>query len=543
MRPFSPLGSLVCFISACVPISLSAQIVLDGSLTPQQLVEEVLLGEGVTVSNITFNGVAGNIANEQIGAFYGANSVLTLDSGIVLATGPISIVSGPNNTGSMSTPLDNNTVFDQDLDEIAGALTMDGAVLEFDFVPQADSLTFKFSFASEEYLEWVDSQFNDAFGFFVSGPGINGPFSNNAVNLAVVPGTMDYVSVNTINTSVNPTYYQDNGDGFTSPYDSDPYYIQFDGFTRELEAGLVVECGQTYHMKMSIADASDPVWDSGVFIVGGTFSSTGSVSMAINTTMGTEELIEGCGGAVLTITRTNATGELILPLILEGDVSPEDIEGLPAEVVMADGEAQVQITFDAVNDDLAEMLEQLMISTSFEGACAGGGTATSIMISDPIGLSVIVPEVLLDCTGEPVDLVALVEGGFGAIDLLWSTGASDTTISVAGTPGSYIVTATDECGTVANAEALVDGPCAITIPNVFTPDNDGRNDRFIITGIEFTQNVVRIYNRWGQVVHEAQNYQNNWDGGDLSDGTYYYEVLVAGDDEPYTGHLTILHNE
>ncbi|HRD52172.1 MAG TPA: gliding motility-associated C-terminal domain-containing protein, partial [Flavobacteriales bacterium] len=85
--------------------------------------------------------------------------------------------------------------------------------------------------------------------------------------------------------------------------------------------------------------------------------------------------------------------------------------------------------------------------------------------------------------------------------------------------------------------------CDVVVPNVFSPNGDGYNDRFVIDGITYTSNTVRIYNRWGQLVYEASNYQNQWDGDELPDGTYFYEVILNHKkDEPYTGHLTILRN-
>ena len=89
----------------------------------------------------------------------------------------------------------------------------------------------------------------------------------------------------------------------------------------------------------------------------------------------------------------------------------------------------------------------------------------------------------------------------------------------------------------------VESGCQIVIPNVFSPNSDGENDRFVIDGILGTSNTVRIYNRWGQIVFEANNYRNQWDGDEVSDGTYYYEVQVDGESKAFTGHLTILNNK
>ncbi|MEO8590003.1 MAG: choice-of-anchor L domain-containing protein [Flavobacteriales bacterium] len=531
----------IILLSSATGMAARAQLVLDGARTPAQLVQQTLPGPGVTVSNVTFNGIAGSVTNEQIGAFYGANSILQLDSGVVLTTGPISVAEGPNNSGTLTGELTDNFIFDEDLDNVSGETTMNGAVLEFDFVPQFDSLSFHYAFASEEYLEWVGSPYNDVFGFFISGPGIQGPFNNDAENLAVVPGTFSYVGVNTVNPGQNPGYYQNNGNGSTAPYNSDPYYIQFDGFTRDLSVGIRVQCGQTYHMKMAIADASDQNWDSGVFIIGGTFMSTGGVGIAVTTSTGDGLLAEGCGAATCTVTRTGTNGPLTVPITLGGAASNADVDGFPSSVTIPAGASQVQFTFTAVSDGSAEGAEPLTISVGSVGACGSSTSTAAITINDPPALTITLGDVVIDCSGAEVVLEPQVSGDTGDLDFAWNTGESTPSITVPGTPGHYNVIVTDDCGTTASGQAMLTGLCGISIPNVITPDNDGTNDRFMIAGIEGVSNTVRIYNRWGQTLLEATNYDNMWDGDGASDGTYYYEIRVTGYPEPFTGHLTILH--
>ena len=106
----------------------------------------------------------------------------------------------------------------------------------------------------------------------------------------------------------------------------------------------------------------------------------------------------------------------------------------------------------------------------------------------------------------------------------------------------YTVTVTDDCGQSVSQEITVDPQCAIVVPNVFSPNGDGQNDVFFIEGILASKSTVRIFNRWGQVVYESSNYRNNWNGGDLPDGTYFYEVKADRDPKPYTGTVTILSN-
>ncbi|MDQ3099886.1 MAG: gliding motility-associated C-terminal domain-containing protein [Bacteroidota bacterium] len=517
------------------------QIEMVEGLTPQQLVEQYLLGPGVSVSNITFNGLSGTLLNDQISAFYGSNCVLAMDSGIVLVTGLTSIVYGPNNNPNSGSAIA-GTSGDPDLSVIASAITDDAAILEFDFIPGADSISFRFAFASEEYLEWVDSQFNDVFGFFISGPGINGSFSNNALNLAVVPGTDTYVTINTINQTLNSEYYVNNGVGGVPPYSTDSSYIEFDGFTTQLCASIIVESGQTYHIKIAIADASDGIYDSGVFIVGGTFSSVSQLNMEITTTLGGGNLVEGCGNGLLTITRTEASGEMILPLVFTGTATDLDVDGLPDEVVIPDSVAQIQIQFTALIDGIVENGELLEISTTYDWGCIPGGAEASAIIIEAPELVATIADVLIGCEGNPVELVVGTSGGLGPAIMIWDDGTIGDTVIVPGINSIHSVTVTDTCGQIATAAITIETvACMLEIPNVFTPDNNGSNDFFEILGIESTKNAVRIFNRWGTIVYQTANYGNTWDGDGVSNGTYFYEIIVEGHPEPYIGHLTILN--
>lgn len=541
MKPLIRLALLVPSILGA--LSVHAQLVLNGNLSPEQLVQNTLLGPGVTVSNVTFNGSPATVPNPQAARFLGAGCVLQLDSGLLLATGEAQVALGPNNSGSAQVEVFDNFFTDNDLDNVAGDMAMDVACLEFDFVPNGDSISFRYSFASEEYLEWVNSIYNDAFGFFLSGPGIFGPFDNDALNLAVAPGTLNYVSVNTINDVLNDAYYQDNGDGSTAPYNNDPYYIQFDGFTTGLVAGARVQCGQTYHIKMVIGDVGDPNWDSGVFIVGGSFTASGGGAISITTSTGSTTVTEGCDDGVVTITRAGTAGDLLVAIMPSGTASPNnDVGGLPTSITIPDGQASYSfpVTFSA--DGVPEGDETLTLCVEIAGACGGASSCATVTITDAPPIVVADGEVMSDCSGAMVDLTAEASGGTGTLHYQWSNGSVLPSISVLDGPASYTVTVTDDCGAQAVAVFSVIAPCGIEVPNVFSPNGDGANDVFEITGIEALRNHVRIYNRWGQVVFEADNYRNNWAGEDVSDGTYYYEVVADGLTAPLTGHLTILAN-
>jgi gliding motility-associated-like protein len=540
MRSFT--GSFYLYvILSIIPGSLQAQLVINSGFTPEQLVQNTLIGPGVSVSNVTFNGLPGSQVQEQLGRFLGSDCVLALDSGLIMCTGNIDVALGPNDWSSAFIELFGDEVWDEDINNVAGDWCMDNAILEFDFVPQGDSISFAYSFASEEYLEYVNAGYNDAFGFFLSGPGITGPFQNDAMNLAVVPGTMSYVSVNSVHPGSNAQYYQDNGTGNNSPYSTNPYYFQFDGFTVGLTAGATVQCGQTYHIKMAIGDVGDPNWDSGVFIQGGTFTSTGGGGVEIVTSTGNETVTEGCDTALVTISRAGMAGNMTVQVTTTGTATAAtDLIGYTGSVTIPDGQSSVSFPIGFAADVQAEGSETITLCAEISGACGSTASCATLNILDAPLITLTGSDATSDCSGGDLTLTAEASGGTGSLAFAWSTGSDQASITVPDGAANYNVSVTDECGVQASLTLAVIAPCGIEVPNVFTPNGDGTNDVFEITGIESLSNVVRVSNRWGQVVFEAVNYRNNWAGANVSDGTYFYVVMADGLTAPLTGHLTIL---
>ena len=146
-------------------------------------------------------------------------------------------------------------------------VTTDAAVLEFDFVPVGNSLNFQYVFASDEYDEEVGF-FNDVFGFFVNG-----------VNAALIPGTNTPVSIDTINDGnsrdaaipiSNPQFFVNNDVQTFTP----TVNTEMDGLTKVLSVTVAVNAGVSNHIKLAIADTGDHVFDSDVFIAGGSLDSS-----------------------------------------------------------------------------------------------------------------------------------------------------------------------------------------------------------------------------------------------------------------------------
>lgn len=191
--------------------------------------------------------------------------------GLLLSTGKTEVAFGPNNTG-LATDVTMTPIpaieDDPDLYILSNGYTVRNvSVLEFDFVAVGNTVSFDYVFLSEEYPEYSFSAFNDAFGFFLSGPSINGSFSNNAVNLALLPTSESQnfdVTINNVNQQTNENYYVSNGNGTTPLVNT---YSQYDGFTKLLTAQYEnLETGETYHLKIAIGNVGDNTYDSGVFL-------------------------------------------------------------------------------------------------------------------------------------------------------------------------------------------------------------------------------------------------------------------------------------
>jgi gliding motility-associated-like protein len=399
-------------------------------------------------------------------------------------------------------------------------------------------------FASDEYLEFVNGV-NDIFGFFLSGPGINGTFSNNAINIALIPGTSDPVTINTVNDVVNPTFYVNNGDGSNAPFNADPQYVQYDGFTVVLTATALVNCGDTYHIKIAIGDASDTVWDSAVFLEGGSFSSPNAIELEVVTASADGTLTEGCSDALLTITRPGSADDIDVSVSVGGTATNgTDYTSIPPTITIPDGQNSVSFPLQAFEDNIAEGQEEIILTATFVNACGDTSISTATLpIVEYVPIIALAEDLVLDCSDDTVLIAVVATGGFGDLSYLWSTGATLPAIWVSGlSNGLYPVTVSDECGKTVSEGVVVNAGCEIIIPNVFSPNGDGLNDFFFVEGITGTNNTVKIFNRWGRIVFEARNYNNNWNGGEVSDGTYFYEIIVEGVEKPYTGHLTILKN-
>lgn len=219
------------------------------SLDEDDLVQEIL-GPGMTYSGVSYTG-----NDVAAGKFTGGIAAgISMESGVVMSSGSLNNAIGPNEEENISR--NNNEPGDADLTALAGEPTYDASVLEFDFNPGANTAIFiQFVFGSDEYTEYVNSEYNDVFAFYLNG-----------TNIALIPSTTTPVSVNTINHLTNSAYYIDNDppDWWWQP--DATYCTEMDGFTVVLTATGSINPNVDNHIKFAIADASDEIYDAWVFI-------------------------------------------------------------------------------------------------------------------------------------------------------------------------------------------------------------------------------------------------------------------------------------
>jgi gliding motility-associated-like protein len=440
--------------------NVNAQVTVSSTLTPAQYVQNVLIGPGVQVSNVTYNGLAGYTGN-QIGSFNYTGTQIPFSSGLVMASGAVTGLAGPNNTGSSTNAFTGGALSnDPDLNAIAGFATFDVGRLEFDFIPAGNTVSFNFLFGSEEYNEYVCGSVNDVFGFFVTALAPAGGAYNNT-NLALIPGTNIPISINTVN---NGTV---GANGFvTNCSDLDPSWaanniyfdnapgadFQADGMTVLMNISFTVVCGESYHFKFAVADGGDSAFDSWVLLQSGSFTSD-AVDVSVATVTGDSTVIEGCTDANFIFTRPES--QMDDTLIVNYDITGNAIEGtdyntLLNPVTFLPGQDTVIITLTPVQDGLTEGPESVTLTVYIVNIC--GDTLVSegtVYILDKPNITINENDPTALCANDSIQMTAAASGGFAPYTYTWSNGQTGSPafgdVSING-PTNYIVTATDLCG-------------------------------------------------------------------------------------------------
>ena len=254
---------------------VNSQITLAPGITADQAVQ-YLLGPNVTYFNAQFTGDPGQLGYLSGG---GAPSAFQIEDGVTLTSGHVNELqlgaTVPIIAGGVANNPDLLDVANSVFPMIGLNLTIqdvnDQAILEFDFIATGNTLSFDYIFGSDEYLQFVDQVYNDVFAFFLAGPGITGDYSappgypGGSTNIAIIPGSDPAlpITISSLNNEDYSQYYVDN------PQNVD---IGSNGYTVPLLATYPLLCGETYHIKLAIADAQDGSLQSFVTLRAGSFN-------------------------------------------------------------------------------------------------------------------------------------------------------------------------------------------------------------------------------------------------------------------------------
>lgn len=408
----------------------------------------------------------------QVGYFDASTTSFPLKSGIVMATAGIDVVvpGAAFTNPSVARP-------DAELDGVLSALGLtaqtlfDKAVIEFSISAIADSLIFDYVFASNEYANYTCTGFNDVFGFFLTGYGINGNPGLSTINIAQIPNTTVPVAINTVNggsptgggqaincTNANPNYtahsiYFNNNPGLNP--------VNFNGYTSVFKAQAQVQCGNTYHIKLAITDVVDGALNSAVFLGEKSLKAPSYKFTPIpnaNNSFTDTAIVEGCSPTPIILEKQGSfLGKDVATKITTGGTAIEgvDYQSIIDSIFMPIGKRFDTIYIQALNDKSAEGPENVILKFSQEmvGCPFAIKGAYEVFIRDKADLSGVASlsgSDTLWCPNDSVQIMTSVSGGDGLTQWWWDDDPSITDSSRYVSPSSdqtYYFYLTDECNT------------------------------------------------------------------------------------------------
>jgi gliding motility-associated-like protein len=270
------MKNILILVIYCISSAATAQyITVDNNQTAQQLIENVLVNSTcANVSNFRANGNNAIPAQNSYGYFSGSGN-FPFTQGVLLSTSNSQNAIGPyvSNRGGGG----NSWLGDADLDQTLGINSVNATVLEFDFVPLTNYISFNYVFASNEYQSYYPCAFSDGFAFLIKENGSGTTYKN----IAVLPGTTIPVSSENVHPITN-TVVDANGvshpgcpaqnESYFNGFNTNSSPINYSGQTIKLKAQTDVIAGKSYHIKLVIADDKEEYYDSAVFLEAGSFA-------------------------------------------------------------------------------------------------------------------------------------------------------------------------------------------------------------------------------------------------------------------------------
>ncbi|MAQ00175.1 MAG: hypothetical protein CMC51_05150 [Flavobacteriaceae bacterium] len=522
----------ICVFTVPPPISTSTTL-----YTVDELVTDVLIdSECNQAFNVTSSTGIDFGSTNGIGYFESNGSSWPFEDGLIMTSGDVANAIGPESgvlvDGGFEWPGDG------DLEAFIPGLnagdTNNASIIEFDFVPVTNNMSFDFIFAAEEYGTF-QCTFTDAFAFLLTDS------SGNTTNLAIVPGTDDPISVLTVRDdqyngaceSVNAEWFANYyGPGGLPPLTSPTNFI---GHTEVMTASATVIPNEVYTIKLVVADDGDTIYDSAVFIDGGSFD-IGQLDLG-------DDILVSSGNA-----------------LCEGQEIILDAGALP-------NNSSIEWFMDGLLIDDANDVTLAVTETAFYSAtitvdntdCTYGDDILVEFFQSPIITPV--NDNIIKCANEGFTLEVDIENSdqLNSLTYIWTLDGIDVQIGSENTyylnelaeeSGEFTVTVFDDITYCWNSTTITvqfyENSYCVDLPQGLSPNGDGFNDCLILDHLEDRDDIDRIdvFNRYGTKIYELNEYVDQWCGYDnegktVPVGTYFYIIYFHSTKEPINSWIYV----
>ena len=522
----------ICVFTVPPPISTTTSL-----YTVEELVTDVLIDSQCNQAfNITSSTGSDFGSTNGIGYFEANGSSWPFENGLIMTSGDVANAPGPESgvlgDGTYAWPGDG------DLEAFIPGLnagdTNNASIIEFEFVPVSNSMSFDFIFAAEEYGTF-QCTFTDAFAFLLTDS------AGNTTNLAIVPGTEDPISVLTVRDdqyngaceSVNEEWFANYyGPGGLPPLTSPTNFI---GHTEVMTASATVIPNEVYTIKLVVADDGDTIYDSAVFIDGGSFD-IGQLDLG-------EDILVSSGNAL-------CEGQEI---VLDAGALPNNstIEWFMDGALM-EGETGVTLT-------VTETAFYSAIITVDNTDCSYGDDILVEFFQSPVISPV--EDAIIKCANEGYTLEVNIENSdqLNSLTYIWTLDGIDLQTGTENTyyldemneeSGEFTVTVFDDItycwsSTTINVDFYENSYC-VDLPQGLSPNGDGFNDCLILDHLEDREDIdkIEVFNRYGTKIYELNEYVDQWCGRDQDGkvvpvGTYFYIIYFNSSKEPITSWIYV----
>ena len=522
----------ICVFTVPPPISTTTSL-----YTVEELVTDVLIDSQCNQAfNITSSTGSDFGSTNGIGYFEANGSSWPFENGLIMTSGDVANAPGPESgvllDGTYAWPGDG------DLEAFIPGLnagdTNNASIIEFEFVPVSNSMSFDFIFAAEEYGTF-QCTFTDAFAFLLTDS------AGNTTNLAIVPGTDDPISVLTVRDdqyngaceSVNEEWFANYyGPGGLPPLTSPTNFI---GHTEVMTASATVIPNEVYTIKLVVADDGDTIYDSAVFIDGGSFD-IGQLDLG-------EDILVSSGNAL-------CEGQEI---VLDAGALPNNstIEWF-MDGALIEGETGVTLT-------VTETAFYSAIITVDNTDCSYGDDILVEFFQSPVISPV--EDAIIKCANEGYTLEVNIENSdqLNSLTYIWTLDGIDLQTGTENTyyldemneeSGEFTVTVFDDItycwsSTTINVDFYENSYC-VDLPQGLSPNGDGFNDCLILDHLEDREDIdkIEVFNRYGTKIYELNEYVDQWCGRDQDGkvvpvGTYFYIIYFNSSKEPITSWIYV----